>query len=109
MRATDKAVESALSYHQVGEQGVPVFRSSIGSNYHGAAAIALVDKLIQVFGLGLGKFLKGEIVNDKQIRLQVAAQPLLPGIIGSTASRIRQQPIGLDKQDSVAEATWLMS
>ncbi len=95
MRATDKAVESALSYHRVGEQGVPVFRSSIGSNYHGAAAITLIDKLIQVFSLCRGKFLKGKIVNDKQIRLQVAAQSLLPGIVSPASSQIRQQPISL--------------
>lgn len=60
--------------------------------------MAPVNKLIEVFSLRLAKLFKGEVINDKQVRLRVAAQLLLPGIISPAASRVRQKPVSLGER-----------
>jgi len=59
----------------------------------GAAATVLINKLIDILGLLQSDFLHGKIVQKEQIRLQVAAQLLLPGIISFAPSQVRQEPI----------------
>ena len=67
-----------------------------------------VNKLVEVFRLGLGEFFHGEIVQYQQIWLQVVCESLLPGIIGPATSQVGEETAGLDKQDIVAGAAGLV-
>lgn len=59
----------------VREQGIPIFRTAVGSDYHGAMVIALVNKFIEIFNLRLGEFLnaKSSVVSDKQVGFEIMA------------------------------------
>ena len=62
MSAANQTVKGTLGDDRIGEEGIPVFGCSVGGDYQRAGVVAPVNQLIEVFGLGLGKFLHGKVI-----------------------------------------------
>ena len=73
MGAANQPIQGALGNDGVGEEGIPVFGRAVGCDYHGAVAIAPVNKLVKVLGLEDGQFFQGEIIKDKQLGFEIAS------------------------------------
>ena len=65
MSTTNQATKSALRDDGVGEERISVFGYSIGGHDQGIGVIAPVNKLIEVFCMGLGKFLHSSSSSSK--------------------------------------------
>ncbi len=73
MGTANQPIQSALGDDGVGEEGVPVFGRAVGCDYHGAIAIAPVNKLVKVLGLEGAQLFQGEIIKDKQLWFEIAS------------------------------------
>jgi len=108
MGSVDEAIQNTFCQDRVREEGIPVPGHAVGCYHQGATATPLIDELVDILSLLEGKLLHSEVVHDKQIRLEVSAQTVLPGVIGVASTEVRQESGCLYIQHFVAHAARLM-
>ena len=62
----------------------------------------LNDQVVQVLALLSGETVQREIIQDEQIRRQVAAEDALLGVVATRLAEIFEQPVGTREHDAVA-------
>src|SRR5579859_1489118 len=62
----------------------------------------LNDQVVQVFTLLSTETMEREIIQDEQVRRQVAAEDALVGVVAACLAKVFEEPIGTGEHDAVA-------
>src|ERR1051326_1960109 len=64
----------------------------------------LNDQVVQVLALLSTEAMEREIIQDEQVRSQVAAEDALVGVVAARLAKIFEEPIGTREHDAVASS-----
>ena len=88
MRVVDKAVKGPLRQDWIGEERIPVLRSSVRYHHERAAAVAFTHELVEVLGLERGEIAQPKVVDDAEVGLKVGAHTSLESAVGVASAEI---------------------
>jgi hypothetical protein len=99
-----KAIESALPEHGFVEDGHPFFDAAIRREDCGTAGVSLDQQIIEIRRRLAGEFAECEVIDDKQIRADKAAQLAIEGVVGARARQSFEKKVRFDEQNAVIGA-----
>ena len=82
MGIVDEAVEDGVGEGRVTEAGVPVIDGHLGGDQGSAVAVAVVEDLQDITGLGGGEGITEPVVEDEQVDTTQGIQQLGVGAVG---------------------------
>ena len=100
-----QAVQAGRGQKRISEQVWPFGGSTIAGDHDAPSLISLVNNVIQVFRRGWLKGLESKVVQDEQIRTQVAVQTPLPRTVCPASIQVLQHLVRVDEQNLEALPT----
>lgn len=104
-----EAVESRVGHDGIREEREPVSGRAVGGEDDRATEVAFGNDLVEVFGLGHGEGLEGEVIDDEEIGGEEAAEFGLPGVVGAGGEEGAEELGGFEEEDGVAEAAGVVA
>ena len=100
--AIGKTVKGGVGEDGVGEESHPLRNVAVAGNDEAGTAVAFDDEGVEVFRLLLVEPLETEVIDDKQVGGEVAAEDDLEAVVGAGLSQLPEQEVGATEEDGVS-------
>lgn len=99
-----QAVEGTVGEDGVGEEPDPLRDVAVAREDEAGAAVALDDQRIEVLGLLLIEAVEAEVIDQEQVRGEVAAEGDFEAVVGAGLAEFAEEVVGAAEEDRVAGA-----
>lgn len=97
-------IEGGVGQDRVGEEADPFAHVTVGRYKEAGVAMAFDDQRVEVFGLLLGEPMETEVVDQKQVRCEVAAEDCFEAMVGTGLAEFAQEMVGATEEHRVTGA-----
>lgn len=97
-------IQRTVAQDGVVKEAQPFVDAAVAGDGEAGPAVAFDDQFIEVLALLSREAVQAKVVQDQQVRAQVAAERLVHGMVGARLAEVFQQRVGAHKQHGVASA-----